>query len=436
MTSDIDERTIHELYLWPFADAVRANVASVMCSYNKLNSTWACENDKVLNGLLKHELDFKGYVMRYLPIAHLGKKQALILLSDWGAQHSNAQSAKSGLDMTMPGDNMGDGKYIWGPNLLSAVPSQVPQTRLDDMVRRILASWYYLGQDENYPKTTFNSWKGGVGGPDVQSDHKNVARAVARDGIILLKNENRALPLKAPKSLAIIGNDAINNPDGVNSCPDRNCDKGTLAMGWGSGTAEYPYLSAPLDAIKARASKDGTTITTSTTDNPSSGASVASAAATAMVFINANSGEEYIKVEGFDADRPNLDPWHNGNDLVAKVAAVGKPTIVVIHSVGPIILEKILALKSVVAIVWAGLPGQESGNALVDVLYGDVSPNGKLPYTIAKKEEDYGVSLAKGGKDSFKERIYIDYRHFDKEGILPRYEFGFGLCEYFQLPSR
>jgi beta-glucosidase len=65
MTSNVDDRTMHELYLWPFADAVKANVASVMCSYNKLNSTWACENDKVLNGLLKHELDFKGYVMRY-----------------------------------------------------------------------------------------------------------------------------------------------------------------------------------------------------------------------------------------------------------------------------------------------------------------------------------------------------------------------------------
>jgi beta-glucosidase len=332
--------------------------------------------------------------------------------------------------MTMPGDNMGDGKYHWGPGLLDAVPSQIPQTRLDDMVRRTLASWYYLRQDEGYPQTTFNSWKGGVGGPNVQSDHKNVARAVARDGIVLLKNENKALPLNAPKSLAIIGEDAINNPNGVNSCPDRACNKGTLAMGWGSGTAEYPYLSAPLDAIKARAFKDGTTITTATTDNPSLGASAASSASTAIVFINANSGEEYIKVEGIEADRPNLDPWHNGNDLVSRVAAVGKPTIVVIHSVGPIILERILALKSVVAIVWAGLPGQESGNALVDILYGDTAPNGKLPYTIAKREEDYGVSLAKGGRDDFKERIYIDYRHFDKEGITPRYEFGYGLCEF------
>lgn len=84
MSSNIDDRTLHELYLWPFADAVKANVASVMCSYNKLNSTWACENDRILNQLLKNELDFQGYVM-----------------TDWNAQHSGAASANAGLDMSM-----------------------------------------------------------------------------------------------------------------------------------------------------------------------------------------------------------------------------------------------------------------------------------------------------------------------------------------------
>ena len=111
------------------------------------------------------------------------------------------------------------------------------------------------------------------------------------------------------------------------------------------------------------------------------------------MFINADAGEGYITVEGAPGDRLNLDPWHNGNALVTAVANVGKPTIVVVHSVGPLILETILALPSVVAVVWAGLPGQESGNALVDVLYGSTSPSGKLPYTIAKNTNDYGVSF-------------------------------------------
>jgi beta-glucosidase len=170
----------------------------------------------------------------------------------------------------MPGDNFGDNKFLWGTNLLNAVSSyvpralplssfpflpclpsllstpflldftnsqhpfhsgQVPQSRLDDMARRILASWYLLGQDSGYPSVTgWTSWNGGVGGPNVQGTHKTVARAVARDGIVLLKNTNASLPLKKPASLAIIGLDSIVNPSGANSCQDRGCDQGTLAM--------------------------------------------------------------------------------------------------------------------------------------------------------------------------------------------------------------
>jgi beta-glucosidase len=132
-------------------------------------------------------------------------------------------------------------------------------------------------------------------------------------------------------------------------------------------------------AIKTRAASDGTKLTTSTTDSASSGAAAASAASTAIVFITSDAGEGYITVESNTGDRNTLDPWHNGNDLVKAVAQVNKNTIVVVHSVGPVILESILALPNVVAVVWAGIPGQESGNGLVDVLYGSTSPSGKLP---------------------------------------------------------
>lgn len=103
------------------------------------------------------------------------------------------------------------------------------------MATRILAGWYFLGQDSGYPSQSgWSSWNGGVGGPNVQGDHKNIARIVARDGTVLLKNTNKALPLNKPRSLAIIGEDAINNPAGPNACPDRACDTGTLAMVRGS----------------------------------------------------------------------------------------------------------------------------------------------------------------------------------------------------------
>ncbi|KAH7310364.1 glycoside hydrolase family 3 protein [Rhexocercosporidium sp. MPI-PUGE-AT-0058] len=410
-SANIDDRTTHELYLWPFAEAVRANVSSVMCSYNKLNTTWACESKALLTDLLKNELDFQGYVV-----------------SDWNAQHTTAGSANAGMDMSMPGDNFGDNKFLWGTALTNALSSnQVPMSRLDDMVTRILAAWYLVGQDNNYPKVSgWTSWNGGKGGPNVQSDHKNIARKIARDGIVLLKNTGNALPLKKPASLAVVGYDSIVNPRGANACVDRGCNEGTLAMGWGSGTADFPYLISPLDAIKAQASKDGTTVTSSPNDTPSSAASAASSAATALVFINSDAGEGYITVEGNAGDRINLDPWHNGNALVSAVAAINKKTIVVIHSVGPLILESILSSPNVIAVVWAGIPGQESGNALVDILYGSTSPSGKLPYTIAQQASDYGTAVI-NGDDSYPEGLFIDYRRFDKNGITPRYEFGFGL---------
>ncbi|KAI0376320.1 glycoside hydrolase family 3 protein [Hypomontagnella monticulosa] len=402
MSSNVDDRTMHELYLWPFADAVHANVASVMCSYNKINGTWACENPYALNTLLKKELGFKGYVM-----------------TDWNAQHSTAPAATSGLDMTMPGSDFNGGSIYWGSKLTQAVSSgQVPQSRLDDMVRRILAAWYLLGQDSSYPAINLKA--------NVQGNHKTNVRATARDGIVLLKNEGNILPLKKPAKLGLVGSAAVVNPQGMNSCTDQGCNTGALGMGWGSGTASYPYFSAPADAIRTRAQADGTQISLSSSDSTSSVGSAVNGADVAIVFITSDSGEGYITVENHAGDRNNLDPWHNGNDLVKAVAAANKNVIVVVHSVGPVILETILAQPNVKAIVWAGLPSQENGNALVDVLYGDTTPSGKLPYTIAKSANDYGTGVVRGN-DDFKEGLYVDYRKFDRDGIEPRYEFGYGL---------
>lgn len=404
MSSDVDDRTMHELYLWPFADAVHANVASIMCAYNKLNGTWACEDDKSLNGLLKEELGFPGYVM-----------------TDWDAQHTTAESANAGLDMTMPGSDFNGGTQLWGARLQQAIDSgEVPQARVDDMVHRILAAWYLTGQDTGYPAVNLNA--------NVQGDHKTNVRAIARDGIVLLKNDDSALPLGKPARLALVGSAAVKNPDGINSCVDQGCNKGALGMGWGSGTANYPYFVAPADAIQARAQSDGTSVTLSASDDTGAGASAAAGADAALVFITADSGEGYITVEGNAGDRNNLDPWHSGNQLVQAVAQQNENVIVVVHSVGPVLLETVLALPNVKAVVWAGLPSGESGNALVDILYGATSPSGKLPYTIGKTAGDYGTSVVRG-TDTYSEGLYVDYRHFDQAGIAPRYEFGFGLCK-------
>lgn len=203
ISSNIDDRTLHELYAWPFGDAVKAGVASVMCSYNMVNNSYACGNSKLLNGILKDELGFQGFVM-----------------SDWLAQRSGVSTALAGLDMTMPGDGLrwANGESLWGPELTRAVlNSSVPVDRLNDMVTRIVAAWYQLGQDDETKFSrrppNFSSWtddRMGVMAPgssspqdevvvnqfvDVQANHSIIAREVAAEGTVLLKNEGGLLPL-------------------------------------------------------------------------------------------------------------------------------------------------------------------------------------------------------------------------------------------------
>ncbi|KAK1829781.1 glycoside hydrolase superfamily [Podospora conica] len=401
MSSNVPDRPLHELYLWPFADAVRANVASVMCSYNKLNGTWACENDRLMNQILKKELAFPGFVV-----------------SDWNAQHSTALSATAGLDLTMPGSDFNGRNVLWGPALNQAVSAnQVPLARLNDMVKRVLAGWYLVGQDAgNYPQINI---KASVS----QQAHRDGIREVARDGIVLLKNAGGILPLKKSAKLALVGSASVVNPRGRNACVDRGCNEGALGMGWGSGTTEYPYFVAPHDALK----RDGNVVALHSSDSTSGVANAVKGADVVLVFITADSGEGYITTQGVAGDRPNLDPWHNGNALVRAAAEAHDNVVVVVQSVGPIVLESVLALPGVKAVVWAGLGSQETGNALADVIYeGGVNPSGKLVYTIAKREADYGSKVV-SGDDDFKEGLFVDYRHFDKAGVEPRYEFGFGL---------
>ncbi|KAF9535818.1 beta-glucosidase [Crepidotus variabilis] len=416
-SSNVDDRTQHELYALPFLRSVQANVASVMCSYNRINGTHSCENDKTLNGILKGEFGFPGYVV-----------------SDWWATHSTT-SVNQGLDMNMPGDiSLGSGTTYFGNSLLQAVQSNtVSQARMDDLATRILAAWYLVGQDKNYPAVNFDAWSNTNSFNkhiDVQADHKNLIRTIGAASTVLLKNSKNILPLNKPKSIAIVGNGA-GPGNGPNAFGDRGGNNGVLAMGWGSGTCEFPYLTTPSDAITTRARQDGTTVTTSLSDTDLTAAgNAASGKDVAFVFITADSGEGYITVEGNVGDRNDLKAWHGGDALVAKVASVNANTVVVINSVGAIIMEPWITNPNVTAVVLSGLPGQEAGNGLVDVLYGAYNPSGRLPYTVGKTVSDYGAQVIyQDGaiQVPYNEGLFIDYRYFDKQNIAPRFEFGFGL---------
>ncbi|KAK3369254.1 glycosyl hydrolase family 3 N terminal domain-containing protein [Lasiosphaeria ovina] len=436
LSSNIDDKTMHELYLWPFQDAVRAGVGSFMCSYQQVNNSYSCQNSKLLNDLLKNELGFQGFVM-----------------SDWQAQHTGAASAVAGLDMTMPGDTeFNTGISFWGTNLtLGVLNGTVPAWRIDDMAMRIMAAFFKVGQTVNQDPINFSFWTSDTYGPihwaankdvqqinfhvDVQGGHGSLIREIAAKGTVLLKNSG-SLPLKKPKFIAVIGDDAGPNPLGPNACSDRGCDNGTAGIGWGSGTANYPYLVTPDAAIQAQAVKDGSRYESILTNyaNSQTRALASQDSVTAIVFVNADSGEGYINVDGNEGDRKNLTLWKNGDDLIKNVSSLCANTIVVIHSPGPVLLTEWYDNPNVTAILWAGFPGQESGNSITDVLYGKVNPSGRSPFSWGATRDSFGTDVLyepNNGNDApqqdFSEGVFIDYRHFDKANSALTYEFGYGL---------
>jgi beta-glucosidase len=153
-----------------------------------------------------------------------------------------------------------------------------------------------------------------------------------------------------------------------------------------------------------------------------------------LVFANADSGEGYITVDGNVGDRKNLTLWQGADQVIQSVAANCNNTVVVLHTVGAVLVDDWYDHPNITGILWAGVPGQESGNALTDVLYGRVNPGGKTPFTWGKTRDDYGAPLVftpnngnGAPQEDFTEGIFIDYRRFDKYNITPIYEFGFGL---------
>lgn len=275
-------------------------------------------------------------------------------------------------------------------------------------------------------------------------ESRRVAREVAAEGTVLLKNEDFVLPLDSKldkikttgtKRVAIIGEDA-GPGHGPNYCEDRACNQGTLAVGWGSGATEFTYLIDPLSALNSSFDHQQVEVTASLSNKVNrSLRDKLDKQDLCMVFANADAGEGYLAWSGVRADRPNLDLQKDGAKLVKDVAdACGGSVVLIIHAVGPVNLAELIDLPKVKAILHANLPGQESGNALADVIFGKVDASGRLPYTIGKSLDDYGPGAPVLyypnqliPQADFNEGLYIDYRHFDKANIEPLYPFGFGL---------
>ena len=392
----LDDKTMHEVYLWPFALSIAVGAGSVMCSYNQVNGTPACQNDQTLNGLLKNQLEYAGNVM-----------------SDWGATKSGVPSVLAGLDIDMPGS---DG--FMGDALIPAVQNgTIPQGRIDDMVVRIVAPYYLLGQDQGYPTVNLDR--------KVVGDHYKINRLLSAAGMILLKNVDNILPFNITKDdlIQIYGQAAGQDNYGLDT---RGLSKhaGAMFQGGGSGFVQSTYAIDPLSSLlmKGRDSFLHIRFCTNQDDYGYLNSTFQSRAfnqSKCLVFVSAFSAE--------GSDRTDLHAMNDGDKLVQTVAANCPNTVVIVNSVSQLNLEAWIDLPNVKGVLWTGMPGAEYGPALVDVLFGDYNPGGKLVFTLAKNDSDYGTDIDPDFNSTYAEGVFLDYRHFDKFNITPRFAFGYGL---------
>jgi beta-glucosidase len=374
VNDDVDERTLREIYLPPFEAAVKdAHVGSAMCAYPKVNGTFNCENPLLLNGILKKEWGFDGFVF-----------------SDFGAVHSTVGSANAGLDLETPtGAN-------FSPTKLKAAlaAGTVKQATIDGKLVRRYATMIRFGLFDRTPTMT----------PIPARADGAVARHLAEEGMVLLKNTGNLLPLKrsALHSIALIGNDKAKTGGG------------------GSSHVKPLYTVTPSAGLKARAGS-GVTVTTDSGSTVSSAVAKAKAADVAIVMVEDSEGE--------GKDRPNLTLPNNQDALVSAVVAANPHTIVVSKTGGPVLMPW---ADQVPAILQAWYPGEEDGNAVADVLFGAFDPSGKLPVTFPRKESDVPANTAAqypgvNGTAHYSEGIFVGYRHYDAKNIAPLFPFGFGL---------
>jgi beta-glucosidase len=370
----VSERALREIYLPAFeASIVQGHSASLMSAYPQVNGQFCCQNSELETRILKDEWDFKGFIT-----------------SDFGAVHSTVPSAMAGLDLEMP-----NGKYF-GDALKEAVQSgQVPMSVIDDkLIRRFRTMMAFGLFDNPFPPKPVPAKEDGA-----------EACRIAEDGMVLLKNDNNELPLNTDNlhSIAVIGPYAAK----------------AMTGGGGSSHVIPLYTVDPVIGIQQRA---GMNVVVNFDDgtNIDEAVSLAKTADVAIVMVGDH------ETEG--RDHP-ITLAGNQDDLVAAVAAANPHTIVVLKTGTAVLMPWV---DKVPAILEAWYPGEEDGNAVAAVLFGDVNPSGKLPLTFPKQLADLPANTPEQypGKDGvvhYSEGIFVGYRHYDAKNITPLFPFGYGL---------
>lgn len=408
---NIDERSMRETDLLAFEIGIRdGDPAGVMCSYNRLNGEYACENKYLLTDVLKQDWKFPGFV-----------------LSDWGAAHSIEKASAAGMDHEEPND------YFYGARLKEAVQSgKVPMSQVDDHVHRILRSMFATGVIDDPPQKSV---------VDVMAGFET-AQHIAEEGMVLLKNDKNVLPLDSSrvKTIALIGGHAdVGMVSGGGSAqvdpPGGNAimPPGKRATMWGV-PAWFP--TSPLKAIRAKAPNAKVDFDPGT--DLDSAANLAKGADVAIVFA------WRWETEGRDA--PNLSLPDNQDALIAKVASANPNTIVVLETGNPVTMPWLNQVSGVLEAWFAGSGGDK---ALANILFGDVNPSGKLPMTFPKSEADLphptinkpDPAVQPHGPDAWRktlegipafqtkydEGLKVGYKWYDAEKKPVLFPFGYGL---------
>jgi beta-glucosidase len=394
---DHDQARMSDLLAFEIA-LEKSDPGSVMCAYNRVDSEFACESQWLLTDVLRRDWGFKGYVM-----------------SDWGAVHSTAKAANSGLEQQsgFPFDD----KPWFGELLRQAIAAgEVSQARLDEMVHRILRTMFAKGLFDHPVELAAIDFEA----------HAAVTRTDAEEGAVLLKNEGAILPLSADvKSIAVIGSHADKGvlsgggssqtyPVGGNAVP------GLEPTGWPGPVVYYP--SSPLKEIQAQA--PNARVSFASGDDLQAAARLAADSEIAIVFVHQWTSE---------ASDYALELPGNQNRLVSAVAAANPKTIVVLETGGPVFMPWI---DTVPAALEAWYPGTAGGEAIANLLFGKVNPSGHLPATFPRDLSQLVRREIDGANRKAQDELFdipysegatVGYKWFDAKGLKPLFPFGHGL---------
>ena len=414
---DLDDRALYEIYLPAFKAAVQQGGAwSIMGSYNLYRGQHVCYNERLIMDILKGEWGFDGAV-----------------ISDWGGVHETDAAVKNGLDLefgtwtdglTMGATNGYDAYYLAKPYRDGILSGKYGTDELDDKCRRVLRLIFRTAMNPDKPFGAINS-----------EAHYAAARKIGAEGIVLLKNDRGVLPV-APgvKRILVVGENAVK----------------MMTVGGGSSSLKVQHEISPLDGIRARAGKDVEVVyargyvgdTGGSYNGVSSGQDlsesrtpeqlIAEAVELAgqsdlVIFIGGLNKSNHQDCEG--TDRRSLDLPYDQDAVIEALAAANPNLVVSLVSGNAVAMPWV---DKVPAILQTWYLGSEAGNALADVVFGDVNPSGKLPFTFPKQLTDSpahqpGMTFPNRHKAVYEEGIFVGYRWFDEKDIEPLFAFGHGL---------